>query len=158
MSDKLEYRFAPVELEGRTLTGTVMRYGEIAQGDYGPEKLLPGALEFSDVILNVQHKRDRPLARTPDTLVLTDTAEALTLSAELPETRECTDTLELVKQRVLRGLSIEFKVKKQHFKAGVRVIEKAALSGIGVVDTAAYASAAVEARAEDEERRVWTWL
>ena len=155
---KLEYRFAPVALEGRVLSGTIMQYGEIATGAPRPERFLPGAFEFDDVLLNVQHDRKRPLARTPDTLVLTDTAEALTLTATLPETRECTDTLELVKNRVLRGLSVEFRVKKQHFEAGVRVIEKAILSAVGVVDTAAYAGAVVEARAEDENRRVHVWL
>ena len=156
--EKLEYRYAPVALEGRVLSGTVMKYGEVAEGDFGPEKVLPGALEFGDVILNVQHKRDRPLARTPETLQLTDTPEALTLSSELPETREATDTLELVRSGVLRGLSLEFRVTKQRREAGVRVIEKAILSAVGVVDTAAYAGAVVEAREKEENRRVHVWL
>ena len=54
MSEKLEYRFAPVTLEGRTLAGTIMTYGEIAtQGAPRPERFLPGAFKFDDVILNV---------------------------------------------------------------------------------------------------------
>ena len=155
---KLEYRFAPVALEGRVLSGTIMQYGEIATGAPRPERFLPGAFEFDDVLLNVQHDRKRPLARTPGTLVLTDTAEALTLTATLPETRECDDTLELVRKRVLTGLSVEFRAVRERLEGRVRVIEKAILSAVGVVDTAAYAGAVVEAREKEENRRVHLWL
>ena len=146
----IEYRFQKLELpeEGsRILQGTVLPYGEIANGDYGPEKFLPGSLEFSDVILNVQHDRGRPIARTPETLILTDTEKALELRAELPETAEGTDALVSVRSRLLRGLSVEFSVIEQSFEAGIRVIRKAILTGIGLVDSGAYKSAVVEARA-----------
>ena len=146
--DKLEYRFTPVSLDGRVLSGVVMRYGEIATGAPRPERFDPGAFRFPDdgVILNVQHDRNRPLARTPDTLILKDTAAALELRAELPETREGTDTLELVRSRVLTGLSVEFRAVKEHFEAGVRVITEALLSGVAVVDRSAYSGSVVEAR------------
>ena len=57
--DKLEYRFTPVSLDGRVLSGVVMRYGEIATGAPRPERFDPGAFRFPDdgVILNVQHDR-----------------------------------------------------------------------------------------------------
>ena len=155
---KLEYRFAPVALEGRVLSGTIMQYGEIATGAPRPERFLPGAFEFDDVLLNVQHDRKRPLARTPETMILTDTAEALTLTATLPETRECDDILELVRKRVLTGLSVEFRAVRERLEGRVRVIEKAILSAVGVVDIAAYAGAVVEAREKEDKRRVHVWL
>ena len=145
----IEYRFAELEVpeEGsRSLSGIVMPYGEIANGDYGPEKFLSGSLEYSDIILNVQHDRGRPIARTPETLQLIDSPEALTLHAELPETREATDALVSVRKRILRGLSVEFQAIKQTFESGVRVIHKAQLLGIGLVDSGAFESATVEAR------------
>ena len=145
----IEYRFAELEVpeEGsRILSGIVMPYGEIANGDYGLEKFLSGSLEYGDVILNVQHDRGRPIARTPETLQLIDSPEALTLHAELPETREATDALVSVRKRILRGLSVEFRAIKQTFESGVRVIHKARLSGIGLVDSGAFESATVEAR------------
>ena len=117
----IEYRFQKLELpeEGsRILQGTVLPYGEIAMGDFGPEKFLPGSLDFSDVILNVQHDRGRPIARTPETLILTDSEKALELHAELPETQEATDALLSVRSRLLRGLSVEFSVIEQSFEAG----------------------------------------
>ena len=60
--DNLEYRFSPVKIDGRVLSGTVMRYGEIATGAPRPEKFLPGAFKVppDGVILNVQHDRNKP--------------------------------------------------------------------------------------------------
>ena len=133
---------------GRVLSGVVMRYGEIATGAPRPEKFLPGSLSFGDVILNVMHDRERPIARTPETLFLDDSPESLILRADVPETREGTDTLLLVKKRVLTGLSVEFRAIRERVENGVRVIEKALLSGIGVVDRAAYAGSILEARAK----------
>ena len=158
MANELEYRYVPVELDGNVLSGTVMRYGEIAKGVPRPERFLPGSLSFEDVILNVQHDRGRPIARTPETLVLTDSNESLELRADVPETREGTDALLLVKQRILQGLSVEFRSVKEHYEAGVRVIEKAVLSGIGLVDKPAYVGSTVEAREDQEDRRIHIWL
>lgn len=159
--NELERRFSPVTLdvEGRILSGTVMTYGDLnPEGPYGPEKFLPGSIEFSDVILNFQHVRSRPLARTPDTLVLSDSETVLEMMAELPETRECTDALELVRKRVIRGLSVEFRVIKQTFRAGVREIERAQLGAIGLVDKPAFENSKVEARGANGNGRPWVWL
>ena len=145
--EELEYRYAPVQLNGRVLSGTVMRYGEVSEGIVQPERFLPGSLEFSDVILNVQHERNRPIARTPETLVLTDSRESLEMRAEVPETREGTDAVELVRKSILRGLSVEFRAIRERYEGGIRVIERALLSGIGLVDKPAYLGSTVEARA-----------
>ena len=125
-----------------------MRYGEIATGAPRPEKFLPGAFKIppDGVILNVQHDRNKPIARTPDTLILTDTAESLELRADVPGTQEGTDTLTLVRNRILTGLSVEFRAVQEHFEAGVRVITEAVLSGVAVVDRSAYSGSVVEAR------------
>ena len=125
-----------------------MRYGEIATGAPRPEKFLPGAFKVppDGVILNVQHDRNKPIARTPDTLSLIDTEKSLELRADVPGTQEGSDTLTLVRNRILTGLSVEFRAVKEHFEAGVRVITEAVLSGISVVDRSAYAGSVVEAR------------
>ena len=54
--------------------------------------------------------------------------------------------LALVRSGVLRGLSIEFRAVAERIEAGVRVIERAVLRGVAVVDTPAYPASEVEAR------------
>ena len=117
-----------------------MRYGDLAQLPWGQERIEAGAfVPLGDVILNASHDRTTPLARTGGAgLELTDTAERLAFSATLPDTRAADDVLELVRTGVMRGASVEVRVTAERFESGVRVIERARLSGIGVVDTPAY--------------------
>lgn len=135
--------------DGRTLTGVVIRYGDVATvPGLGQERMAPGALRWDDAILNVQHDRGRPLARTGGgTLVLTDTADALTMRASLPDTSEARDAYANVQAGILAGLSVEMAVEQERIDNGVRVIERARLLDIGLVDRPAYGDSAVEARA-----------
>lgn len=143
-----EIRYSKVAVQGNRLTGRVMTYGEEATGAPGPEMFLPGSFIWDDVILNRQHERLTPLARTNGGgLELRDTDVALEMYATLADTASAKDTLALVKSRVLRGLSVEFRALSETLSNGVRVIEKAELRGIGVVDSPAYAGSLVEARA-----------
>ena len=101
----------------------------------------------ADVLLNVAHDRGRPIARTGGGgLALADSAEALTIRADLPVTREADDALALVRAGVLRSLSIEFRAAAERMEGAVRVIERATLAAIGLVDTGAYPGSTVEAR------------
>ena len=125
----------------------------------------PGAFApLGDAILNAQHDRATPLARTDGGgLTLLDSEAALEIRAELPPTRSADDVLELVRAKVMRGLSIEFVALTERSEANVRIIERARLVGIGVVDTprlsrvgmveARRAAAAVPRRVR--RRRVW---
>ena len=138
----LEYRYADFEeTDGRTLVGTVVRYGDVStKNTYGgPETFESGAfgkVDELDTILNVMHDRKRPLARTGEDggLVLTDDSDALRVSATMPETRDGDDALELVEKGVLRGFSTEFISRRESDRNGVRTISRAALPGIGLVD------------------------
>ena len=154
---ELERRF--VELRqgpGRILEGVAVRYGDTATLPWGDERFEPGAfgdLAAADVILNVQHSREKPIARTGGAgLSLVDTHERLALRAELPVTQEADDALALVRAGVLRGLSVEFRAVAERIEGGVRVIERAILSAVGLVDTPAYPASEVEARRRRDER------
>lgn len=149
-----EIRYAPLNLEsakaGQRLEGVLMRYGSVAEinGDrelFRPRAFGPG-VESQDVILNVQHARVFPIARTPDTLQLNDSASMLTTRAILNTTDAGREALQLVHNKILRGLSVEFDALSEHFESGVRVIERARLNGIGLVDTPAYGESRVEVR------------
>ena len=80
--------------------------------------------------------------------MLEDGPDALRMRAELPETTAASDTLALVKAKVLRGLSVEMHPRQERQVSGVRSISKARLSGLSVVDSGAWDGARVEARAE----------
>ena len=156
---KTEFRFCEVRREGRVLAGKAITYGDVASVGSGRERFVPGAfgsLADADVLLNVQHDRARPLARTGGGgLTLTDSAAALEVRAELPASASADETLALVAAGVLRGFSIEFVAQRERMESGVRVLLAARLVNIGVVDRPAYSQSTVAARAEDEAAREW---
>lgn len=140
------------------IAGTALRYGDTANiaGVY-KERFTMGAfgnVSSLDVILNVQHDRTRPLTRTGAGLQLQDSDRDLRVTAELPETRDADDVLTLIRQQVYRGLSIEFRPVQERYIDGVRVIDKALLRAIAIVDTPAYKQSTIEARFREFQLRV----
>ena len=152
-----ENRFTELRQQGRTLTGTAIKYGDIAVMPWGKEKFEPGAfgsMVHADVILNSQHDRSTPLARTGGGgLTLSDSPSALIIRADLPDTQAANDVLELVRRKVLRGLSIEFKATAERQENDLRIIERADLFGCAVVDKPAYPQASIAARAKKGRKR-----
>ena len=150
---KTEKRYSDLSLDdGRRLRGVVMAYDTPANiGGGMMEVFRPGAfgnVGALDLLLNWQHQRERPLARTGGGgLELHDSTEALTMTAELPNTAEASDALELVRKKILRGLSIEFHALRETMDGNTRVVEAAKLTGVGLVDVPAFPSSTVEARA-----------
>ena len=71
------------------------------------------------------------------------------MRAVLPATREANDTLSLVRAKVLRGLSVEFLSNREKMVGGVRVIDRATVYGVGVVDRAQYDNTTLTVRAAD---------
>ena len=147
----MEYRRVGFGVADGNIVGVVINYKDTAKFDRFSERINPTAFADSldDVILNVQHNRERPIARSPDTLTLTNTADALTLRADLTGTKDGEDALRMVQKGLLRGLSVEMQVIKEHWdsKAKLRTINRAALMGIGLVDRPAYSQSEIE-RAE----------
>ena len=128
-------RSAPLEIRaaGRTLTGEAVRYGQRATDR--PERFEAGAFApLGPLALNLQHDPSIVLATTGDRLAMTDTPRALEVRAELRPGAALT----LLRRGVLRGLSVEFRALAERTEGGVRVIERAALEGLGLVDEPAY--------------------
>ena len=136
----MERRYCELRaVEGRAIEGVAVAYGDTARLPWGEERILPGAfgdVAQADVVMNAQHDRGRPLARTGGGgLALADTAQALIVRATLPDTRAADDVLALVRANILRGLSIEFLPSAERIEGRVRVITAASLRGVAVVDT-----------------------
>ena len=151
-----EIRFLAGDLEIREtanglpeLRGVVMKYGSAAKIGRMTERVQAGALtpDPSGAMLNFQHDRQRPLARTDGGgLELIDSAEAMTMRATLPKTTMATDALELVRAKVIRGLSVEMIVEGETWDGMDRTITAARMIGVALVDTPAYPESALEAR------------
>ena len=129
-------RAAPLEVRasGRTLVGEAIRYGE--QATDRAERFEPGAFQpIGPVVLNLQHDPQIVIASTGDRLTLTDTPRVLRVRAELRDGA----ALSLLRRGRLSGLSVEFRSIEEHTEKGVRVIDKATLEGVGLVDVGSYA-------------------
>lgn len=139
------------EGDGRRLTGVALRYGSEAVIFGERETFVAGALgdvARADILLNLQHNRSRPIARTlGGGLTLTDTAEELRAEVVLPVGLPDADAaLAGVRAGIYRGLSVEFIASRDRYDGGLRTIESAELVGLGLVDKPAYSDSEVKAR------------
>ena len=130
-----------------------MRYGEVSQSHR--ERFEPGSLRAAPVVhLDLHHDPERAVAWLPDGgLELRDEETALLLAANLPPIPAADRALDEVRTGKVGGLSVEFRAVKESIVDGIRVIEEAVLSGVGLVAMPSYTAASVEARAQ--RRRVW---
>ena len=127
---------------GRTLSGTVLRYGDISP-EYR-ERFLPGSFApVPAVPLNIQHDSKLVVLKAGK-FALNDFPHALEIRADLPPGSAA---LELVKRRALSGFSLEFHSLLESRSMGVRVIRRAKLVGIGLVDQPSYPDSVAEVRA-----------
>ena len=161
-TNSVERRALPGEIRvsGRTVSGTVVAYGDVADMGAFREVFLPGSsgkVDEIDAELNVMHFENRVVARTGGGLVFRDTPGALLMSATLPTSAQADDALAMIRAGKLRGLSVEFRALAQEFQNDLRRIESAMLGGLGLVDRPAYqGSAGLEVRRG--RRRLWQLL
>ena len=149
-----ERRFLELrQSEGRVLEGAALVYSDEAVFPWGRERIEPGAFQpLGDCILNRQHDRKTPLARTGGGgLELIDSPEELRIRATLPDTSSATETISLVRAKILRGLSIEFHAREERLDGDLRIISRAELMAVAVVDDPQYEQSRVSAR-EKENR------
>ena len=152
---ELERRAAlgEIRVEGRKLSGVVMRYGEVSPTH--KERFAPGSIRMAGAVhLDLQHDRERVVAFMPGGgLELVDEGGSLELSAELPPIPAADRALDDIRTGKANGLSVEFRALKVSRVDGVRVIEDAVLEGVGIVRAPSYQGSRVEAR--DRRRRTW---
>ena len=144
-----ERRYAEFRVAGRTLTGRALVYGDISP-DF-QERFVPGAFgELRALPVNLQHD---PSMIVVQEAALTDGPRSLEVRADLPEGSAA---LQLVKRGALSGFSIEFNAIEEHREAGIRVIDRAELTGLALVDKGAYPQSTAEVRcASNGLPRVW---
>ena len=134
ISHNLEHRTGvQFRVSGRTLSGVAIQYGDIAPEHR--ERFDSGAFGIvSAPALNLQHDPDMVILEA-GAYALTDSPRALTVRADLPESSAA---LKLVRRGALTGFSVEFRSHTERMEAGIRVIERAELTGLALVDHGAY--------------------
>ena len=133
------------------LVGRILKYGERALDR--AELFESGALSWpaDGVILNRQHERRTPIMRVIPEL----RGGELVIDQALPDTASGRDAATEIRSGLFRGLSVSFQAKRQSFAGGVRRIQSAAMTAIGLVDDPSY-DAPVEIRQRREgRRRIW---
>lgn len=148
----IERRFAPCELragEGPgVLSGVVVRYGDRARLARDLEERIEAAAfgpvgTLAAVPCNSQHN-DR---RTVGLAVLTNAAAELRAEVPLVDCTDGRDVAALVRAGALRGFSVEMLVHRDRFEAGLRIVQRAELVGLGVVASPAYGDSVAALRA-----------
>ena len=137
--------------EGVRLIGVLMPYNTEARDRR--EVFETGSLTWPEdgVILHRQHERAQPIMRV---LPIVEGNE-VRIDQSLPDTSAGRDAAAEIRSGLFKGLSVEFTSTRESFVAGVRRIAKATLRGAGLVDSGAYESATVEARAKAVEDLEW---
>ena len=137
-----------VRAEGRTLSGMVMQYGDLSPAHR--ERFLPGSLiRDGDTWLDLEHDVSRVIAWEGAGLSFTETADALTMRAELARIPLADLALQDIRSGKRTGLSVEFDAieERREAQTGVRLIERARLAGVGLVAAPSYTGSRVELRA-----------
>ena len=145
----IERRFIEFRADKDVIAGVVVRYGDKAKFGKFTEEFRPGSLRYDDVIVNLQHDRSKPVARTGAGLVIDNDAHDMRASIKLPDTVYGRETRELVDANILRGFSLEFRAVKDSWQGNHRVISEAVMSGFGIVDRPAYSESQISKRFED---------
>jgi len=142
MTDSIEYRsFGEFRFDAAAgvIEGVVMRYGDTAKLGRFEERFEPGSLTVSDdALVNIQHNRQKPVARLGRGLTISQGRDTTLARIELPKTAIASEARELVDAGILRGLSIEFRAEVDEWRGRTRVVSKAIMTGLGIVDTPAY--------------------
>ena len=155
-SSDYEIRFCEVRISEaeRTIEGTIVRFDDTAEiGGVFRERVNAGAFTMRpDMILNAQHDRSKPLSKLNSTkeasMSIRQDKDAYTMRASIARTTIGDDALYNVRNGLLNGFSVEMRVHEDDWRedATLRVIKRATLSGIALVDRPAYPQSSVEAR------------
>ena len=148
-------RFIDFRYDGdRTVTGTAMPYGDVAELPWGKERFEPqafGEVNSLDITMNIQHNRDRMVARTGGSgLTLDDSPQALRFNAKLIDDTDGNDAMKKIQGRLIRGVSVEFWPTKYRFEVEdpeLMIIEAGRTARAwDLVDKPAYPKAMISSR------------
>ncbi len=148
--ERLYAELAETDVAARRLAGRAVTYGDVAETAAGRLRFEPGSLEVApDATLTLQHVRAEVLARP----AWEDGPDAMRVSATLPGGARQDQALADVGGGLLRGFSIEFAALRSSVVDGVRVVTRALVHRVSLVDSPALPDSLIEAQREPPRRR-----
>ena len=149
----LERRFSRAEFraDSGTVRGVALKYGDEADLPGGVrERFEPGAfgdLKREPITADVMHDPKKLIGRDGANMALEDSPADLRAAIELPDTTDGRDAREMLRLGILTGFSVEFRAEQERFEEGpARVIERARLFAVSLVDVPAYDESVAELR------------
>ena len=134
--------------DGRRLSGPAIVYGDISPGHR--ERFEAGAFDLSGGEtrwLDWAHDPTRVIAYTNGGgLTLRADDSGVHVEADLPAIPIADKALAAVQAGEMRGFSVEFNATDETREAGLRVVRKAELSGVGLVEIPSYRKSVAENR------------
>ena len=124
------------------LYGVLITYGERAADR--PEAFAPDSLSWPDdgIVIREQHNRQAPIVR----VVPEVRGRQVVIDHPLPDTQRGRDAATMIRDGTLKGLSVEFRSRRENRAKGYREITDGLLRGAGLVDDPSYAGSVVEVR------------
>ena len=131
---ELECRADDTRMSPGRVHGVLLTYGARARDR--AEVFEPGSLVWDEegVVLNHSHDRRSPIMRFKPEV----RGQDIIIDAPLPDTTRGRDAALDIRNRTLRGLSVEFRSLQEFRRGGVRRIVRARLGGAGLVDSGSY--------------------
>ena len=156
--DGLELREDANRLSPGTVSGSLLKYGEVIRHDRGLETFEPRSLQWDEkhgIVLYNSHDQN---SRKPVGIVSPSNNDTeARFEYQLPDTPAARKLASEIRNQTLKGLSIEFRSLQEKVVNGIRRIAKATVSGIAAVKEPAYQTATVEVR-EKKQEHLLTWL
>ena len=151
----LDIRAVPTEgdetSDGRTVEGRIVPYGETVTLGGSQESFARGVFADTDpdsIVLLWQHATNEPIGRM---VALTEAADGAYARFRLADTTRARESLSLIRDGVIRGLSIGFEPGQTRKSGRVREHIKARLAEVSLVTYPAYPTAGVLAVRQEEE-------
>lgn len=151
MKVTLNLDITAADVNARTLTGRILPFNEVGTPNIGRTKFLPNSLNYgkaSDVKLNLEHDRSKPVGRATD--IWTE-GDNLMASFKISATTAGNDVLIEAVDGLRDGFSVEVSAAEFTVEDGVTVISKGDLVGVAVVTSPAFASAGITEIAASED-------
>ena len=137
----IEYRFAPIETGNKTVSGYGLKWNGLTRYNGQTEMFLPDAFEEKRTDLCLEHEQ-----KVSEAIIESDSI-GLKFQSQVSES-----IANQIKEKRFKGASVGFTSIKEHRNEyGDRIIEKAKLNELSLVQSPAHLSSHIEVRSKEND-------